>query len=83
MFAVQEQAILIYTRGHNIITRRAWFMQARESLRNPRERKQASVKCLSRFQELVVEYQSSSSSTVCNKMSENDLRGVVLYYASD
>lgn len=45
-------------------------MQDADSLLNPRERKQASVKQLSRFQELVAEYQSSPSPTARNKMTE-------------
>lgn len=50
---------------------------------NPRQRKQASVKRLSRFQELVAEYQSSSSSTACNKMTEQDPARVLLQYLLD
>lgn len=58
-------------------------MQDTDSLLNPRERKQASVKSLSRVQELVAEYQSSPSSTTCNEMTEQDLRRVLLQYVLD
>lgn len=58
-------------------------MQNTDGLLNPGESKQASVKCLSRFQELVAEYQSSSSSTACNKMTEQDLGRVLLQYVLD
>lgn len=58
-------------------------MQDTDSLLNPRERKQASVKHLSGFQEFVVEYQSSTSSTECKKMTEEDLGGVLLQHVLD
>jgi len=53
------------------------------SLFNPTERKQASVKSLSRFQELAAEYQSSSSSTACNEMTEHKIEEVLLQNVLD
>lgn len=52
-------------------------MQDTDSLLSPGEGKQASVKTLSWFQELDAENQSSSSSTECNKMTEQDVGSVV------
>lgn len=58
-------------------------MRRTDSPLSPRQRKQASVKSLSGFQELAAEYQSSSSSTACNKMTEQDPGGVLLQYVLD
>lgn len=66
-FAIHQRGILIYSNGHSVITSRARFMRRTDSPLSPRQRKQASVKSLSGFQELAAEYQSSSSSTACNK----------------
>lgn len=66
-FAIHQRGILIYSNGHSVITSRAQFMRRTDSPLSPRQRKQASVKSLSGFQELAAEYQSSSSSTACNK----------------